>query len=596
MARPTVIAPWVLAVVACALVLTVGSDFQLYVSGFILIYAIAAIGLQWLMGRAGQVSIGNAALIAIGAYTTAIVGDASWGAFPIPVIASAVVGGVVGLIIGLPALRLRGLYLALATLALHFITVFAADRYQQSTGELFGLRVPSPSLGPFDLADRRTFVAILMVLLAALVLLLANVYRFMPGRLWSSIRESELGASAVGVPTIRWKLAAFVGSSAVIAVAGSFYAYYSKVVSVETFTLHFAISFLVMIIIGGVGTVVGALTGAILVTIAPYVLDSVGDRLPAGGSFGDWFDSNIFHINNGLYGIILLFFLLYQPEGLVPALGRAGRWLARRRSGMAATGGASAPSVRTEAPEPDAGIGRDGLVLEVERLGVRYAGGARAVDGVDLVVPRGSIVALLGRNGAGKTSVLRAITGFFRAEEAEVEGRILLGDRDITGSTPTATARRGVVLVPERDKVFPSISVADHLRLAAPHGHVREEIFDIFPRLTQRMKAPAGLLSGGERQMLAIAMAWVRDPKLLLLDEVSLGLAPILTRELLDRIAEINERDGIPVLLVEQNATAALSIAHYAYVLESGRVVARGTPSELEVDPALAGAYLGTAP
>ncbi|MAT05174.1 MAG: hypothetical protein CL424_09040 [Acidimicrobiaceae bacterium] len=588
---------WAAAAVVCILLLTVGSDFQLFVSGFVLIYAIAAIGLQWLMGRAGQVSIGNAALIAIGAYTTAIVSDTSWGVFPVPVIVSAVVGGVVGLIIGLPALRLRGLYLALATLGLHFITVFAADRYQRNTGELFGLQVASPSLGPLDLADRRTFVAILMVLLAGLVLLLTNVYRFMPGRLWSSIRESELGAGAVGVPTVRWKLAAFVGSSAVIAVAGSLYAYYSRVVSVETFTLHFAISFLVMIIIGGVGSIVGALTGAILVTTAPYVLDSVANRLPAGGGFGDWLDSNIFHITNGLYGVILVFFLLYQPEGLVPALGRAGRWLSdRRRHVGAAEAKAEARPTPTEARETEAMPSRDDIVLELAGLGVRYGGGARAVDDIDLVVPRDSIVALLGRNGAGKTSVLRAITGFFRSEEAAVEGRVLLDGKDIAGATPTATSRRGVVLVPERDKVFPSLSVADHLRLAAPHGHVKEEIFDIFPRLTQRMKTPAGLLSGGERQMLAVAMAWVRNPKLLLLDEVSLGLAPILTRELLDRIVEINERDRIPVLLVEQNAKAALSIAHYAYVLESGRVVASGTPSELEFDPALTGAYLGTAP
>ena len=138
---------WMIAAAAVTLVFTWGSSFHLYVGGIVIIYAISALGLEWLMGRTGQVSLGNAALMAVGAYTTAIVAPESWAPFPVPIVISALVGAVIGFIVGLPALRLRGVYLALATLALHFIVVFAADRYQKDTGSISGLSVPVAEIG-----------------------------------------------------------------------------------------------------------------------------------------------------------------------------------------------------------------------------------------------------------------------------------------------------------------------------------------------------------------------------------------------------------------------------------------------------------------
>lgn len=596
---PATVIGWAAGSLVVAAVVFAGSAYQVYVAGFILIYAMAAVGLEWLMGRAGQVSIGNAALLAIGAYTTAILAPHSWAPFPIPMIAAGVVGAAVGLLIGLPALRLRGIYLALATLALHFITLFVVERYQEHTKAISGLRVAAPTLGPFDFTHRRSFVALLAILLAALVLLLANLYRHSPGRLWLSIRESELGASALGVDVTRWKMSAFVGSSVVVAVAGSLLAYYTRTVSAETFSLDLAISFLVMVIVGGVGSIGGAIVGATLVTAAPYALKALSDQTHGSGGLGRWLDKNVFLVNNGLYGVILLVFLLYRPEGIAPLLRSLGRRLTSRPAprhdagderppAVAASGRASEePELATRAAQ------RPTAVLEVRDLHVAYHTGARAVDGIDVRVEPGTIVALLGRNGAGKTSTLRAIGGFFRSEGADVGGQILFDGKDIRGWSPTATSRRGLALVPERDKVFPTITTVDHLRLAAPHGRVREEVYEIFPRLRERANIQAGLLSGGERQMLAMAMAWLLQPKLLLVDELSLGLAPVIVRDLVQRLAEISARDDIAVLLVEQNATAALSIAHYAYVLDSGVLVGEGEPDELRSHEALTAAYLG---
>lgn len=606
--RPGPAIVWILAAAILTLVLARGSSFQLYVGGIVMIYAVSALGLEWLMGRTGQVSLGNAALMAVGAYTTAIVAPESWAPFPIPVLISTLVGAVIGLVVGLPALRLRGIYLALATLALHFIVVFAADRYQKDTEQISGLSVPVAEIAGVRFVQGRSFFALLAIVLAAVVLLLANLYRHSPGRLWMSIRESELGASALGVEITRWKLTAFVGSSALIAFSGSLLAYYSRSVSWETFSLDLAISFIVMIILGGMGWMSGAILGATLVTILPYVIRSISDRIPDGTGLGSWLARNIYHVNYGLYGVVLILVLLYRPAGLAPAVRDVAHWIARRgnRSApapLAATTGAApagnrggaAPTSATTTPGPasTATVGAGDALLDVRGLTVTYEAGARAVDEVDLFVAPGEIVAILGRNGAGKTSTLRGIGGFFRSEGADVHGTVRFDGHELSHRTPMATAAMGIVLIPERDKVFPSISTADHLRMAAPRGRVRDEIFDLFPWLRDRGAISAGLLSGGERQMLAMAMAWLLRPRLMLVDELSLGLAPIVVRDLLAKLVEINAREGMAILLVEQNATAALSVSHRAYVLDSGRIVAQGAAAELAHDEALKAAYLG---
>ncbi len=235
-------------------------------------------------------------------------------------------------------------------------------------------------------------------------------------------------------------------------------------------------------------------------------------------------------------------------------------------------------------------------LLELQRVHVHY-GLIQALKGISLTVERGEIVTLLGANGAGKTSTLRAISGLVRPSA----GRILLEGTDLTHRKPHEIVELGVGHVPEGRRIFPRLSVEDNLRLGAFTVHDRTEIarrqeyvFTLFPRLAERRKQPGGTLSGGEQQMLAIGRALMMQPRILLLDEPSMGLAPVLVESIFEVIQRLN-RDGTTILLVEQNARMALEIAHRGYVLETGEIVLAGSAAELARDPRVQAAYLGAA-
>jgi len=233
-------------------------------------------------------------------------------------------------------------------------------------------------------------------------------------------------------------------------------------------------------------------------------------------------------------------------------------------------------------------------VLEVRDLHVYY-GGIHALQGISLSVPDGSVVTLLGANGAGKTTTLRTILGLVRPTQGEItfDGTSLLGKR------LHQIVQLGIAMAPEGRRIFPDLSVWENLLMGAysrtdSEGIKRDLawVLELFPRLAERKKQAGGTLSGGEQQMLAVARALMAHPKLLLLDEPSLGLAPVLITELYRAFGQIHE-EGRTVLLVEQNARAALSIAEYGYVLETGRIVAHGPKEELVSSELVKKAYLG---
>jgi branched-chain amino acid transport system ATP-binding protein len=232
-------------------------------------------------------------------------------------------------------------------------------------------------------------------------------------------------------------------------------------------------------------------------------------------------------------------------------------------------------------------------LLEVEHLEVVYANGARGVHDVSLTVREAEIVAVLGRNGAGKTSILRGIVGFLRSEHATVSGKVSLSGDNIAGSTPMRTFRRGVMLVPERDKVFSALTVEDHLRLATRRRNAGKDPC-AFTALDRLRPVKAGLLSGGERQMLSLEVAWRNDPKLLLVDEASLGLAPIAVKSLMEQLRVIARERGTALVAVEQDASVALRLADRVYVVDRGEIVWEGRSSEASA-ASLARQYLGTA-
>jgi len=233
-------------------------------------------------------------------------------------------------------------------------------------------------------------------------------------------------------------------------------------------------------------------------------------------------------------------------------------------------------------------------MLEVEDLNVRY-GRVHAVRGASLSVADGEVVAVLGANGAGKSSLLKAILGLVPGES----GRVRLANTEVTGWPPAHRLAHGLALVPEGRRILVGLTVEENLLMGA-YGRrdaaaVRTEIADIyerFPNLGARRSLPASVLSGGEQQMLAIGRGLLARPRLMMLDEPSLGLSPLLVQELFLLLRKLN-RDGLALLLVEQNTTMALAVAARAYVMELGRVVAHGTPHELLADDRLKAAYLG---
>jgi branched-chain amino acid transport system ATP-binding protein len=234
-------------------------------------------------------------------------------------------------------------------------------------------------------------------------------------------------------------------------------------------------------------------------------------------------------------------------------------------------------------------------VLEIEELSVAY-GAVRALDGVGITVERGGITAVLGANGAGKTTLLRTIGGLQPARG----GRITWDGREITGLAPDRIARGGVAHVPEGGGIITELTVDENLRLGAlwrrdraDRSAARQEMYELFPALAERSAKPASTLSGGERQMLAIGRALMSRPGLLLLDEPSLGLAPLITARIMGILRDLRASTGLTVVLVEQNAHSALSIADRGYVLALGRVVAVDSAAELLADDGLRHAYLG---
>ena len=234
-------------------------------------------------------------------------------------------------------------------------------------------------------------------------------------------------------------------------------------------------------------------------------------------------------------------------------------------------------------------------MLTVSDLHVSY-GAIAALNGVSFSVPQGAVVTLIGGNGAGKTTTLRTISGLLRA----TSGKIMFDGEDISALPPHRIVGRGLCHVPEGRMVFSNLSVDENLAMgaylqtdAALNARNRDYIFGIFPRLKERLHQTAGTLSGGEQQMLAIGRALMGNPKFLMLDEPSLGIAPRLISTIFEKIVEINRSHGITILLVEQNANLALEISSHAYVLETGHVAMNGESKQLRTDPRLKATYLG---
>jgi branched-chain amino acid transport system permease protein len=294
----------------------------------VFIACIGALALMLLTGFAGQISLGHAGLLAAGALTTGILFQETGATFWIAIPAAIAVGALLGFIFGMPSLRLRGIYLAVSTIAMHFMVIYAGGEYENTRGLSSGVVVDPPSLFGVALTDGRAWYFVLLAIAALVYLLFGNLLRSRTGRAWSAIRTRDTVAVALGVNIARYKLLAFVISSAVTAMAGALLTYYRGFVSSEAFSLDLTIQYVAMIIIGGMGSQSGAVLGAAFVTLLPYGIERGMTLVTGGAGDASW----VFAVNYAIFGVVMCSFLLFEPQGLVGIARRLwnnSRWRAR---------------------------------------------------------------------------------------------------------------------------------------------------------------------------------------------------------------------------------------------------------------------------
>ncbi len=622
------------------------SSSLMNIAVFSMIFALPAIGLSLLMGLAGQVSLGQAAFFAIGAYTHAILLQK----FEMPGVVAAI-GGVVAamlaaLLVGLPMLRLRGHYLALATLGLGFIVMIAVREWDftgRTTGiygfgrpEVFGIPIDNNGLFFWFVAP---FVVIGLVLAL-------NLTRSRAGRALSAVNDSELAAESVGVNTYSLRVKVFTLSAGFAGLGGVFYAYQVQIVSPQVAEFHVSVELLLMVVIGGLGSVWGAIAGAFIVEL---LSEGLRDLIPTiiPGATGE--------VQLIGYGLVLILVILLLPGGIVQVVrtiwgairGRAGRRAdaaaARAAAADAATGDvptrafgglpagpgdaelgealtseADAAAARAEAGGADLGeIGLPAVstpvpegepILEVRGLTKRY-GGVVAVNDVSFTVPAGRIMGLIGPNGAGKTTCFNMITGAISPTSGTVS---FLGE-EIQGRKPHVGAVRGLTRTFQNLQVFSSTDVEGNvymgryrkgragilrgmLGLQGREQYTHEDIaHDILAsmRLGDVAALPAGDLPFGRQRMMEVCRALALEPALLLLDEPMAGLSGQ-EREMLAALLRRLRDAGLTIVLVEHDVAQVMALADTVAVLDEGELIAHGDPESVRNDPAVIVAYLGT--
>jgi branched-chain amino acid transport system permease protein len=581
------------AMVAVLLLLVpvVFSESRTNLAAVALVYAVIALSLVVLTGWAGEVSLGQMAFVAIGAAVGGSI-TARWGAdLSLGLLGAGLVGAVVAVVIGLPVLRRRGLTIAVVTLAFSLATttwllspaVFGPGHWWDW---LPPSRVERPHL--FGFVDVRSETSFYLLCLAALGVAVVAVHalrRAHAGRAFVAVRENDRAAAAVGIRVRATTLGAFAVSGFLAAFAGALFVHQQNGLQLGSYGAGESLVVFAMVVVGGLGSIPGAILGA-------FAVRGVTWWLPA-----DW---QFLVTGAGLLVVLLIF-----RGGLGAAVADArDAWLRRvaRRRGIAApallgteTGNAVADGAAAPLDAALRSERRDDALLTARDLDLRIDG-ATVLRGIDFDVADGEIVALVGTNGSGKSTLLRALSGVLPVSH----GQVRLAGEDITRMRPERRVRRGLVQAPGGHGVFPSLTVAENLRVAAWTGRDEDAAGDVlddprFPELRDRMSTRAGDLSGGEQQLLTLAMALVRRPRLLLVDELGLGLAPAALARVRTLLEELRAT-GTTIVVVDQSLDTALAIADRACCLERGTVVYAGPAHGLRERPDLVRAvFLGTA-
>ncbi|MEV6570775.1 ATP-binding cassette domain-containing protein [Streptomyces sp. NPDC051577] len=570
------------AVLLCAAFYTVTTPFW---SGLLtqgLAIALVFMSFTVVTGLGAMVSLAQATFVTGAALVAGLLISRGW-----PFVAALAVGtcaaALLGALVALPALRLGGRSLALATLALAFLADQVLFQLRWLRNGDSGWSMPRPVVGPLDLSDDRAMGVALVVLVAVVAAGLGALRDSPSGRAMLAVRSAPAAAMASGVSVLRTKLLLFTLSAGLAGFGGVMYASYNTRITATDFTAMTGLVWLAVVVAAGVRRPQYAVVAGLVFAVAPQVMAhyvTASAHLPV--------------ILFGLAGLALA----NDPDGYCAAV--PVRLAARRARGSTGTedpaeAGAvpvprAASGTATPGPgAPNAGGGeRAGHPVALELRGVRagYDGGA-VLHGVDLVVRRGEILALLGPNGAGKTTACRVAAGALPAGD----GRVLVAGRDVTREGAVRRSRGGVLLAPEGRGIFPSLDVEENLALHLRDPAERDAVFGRFPRLRERRRVPAGALSGGEQQLLALAPLLQRPPRVLIADEPSLGLAPRVVDEVYGLFVELRAA-GTALLLVEEKAAGILGVADTVAYLSQGRVSWCGPRAEVEADR-LTEAYLG---
>jgi sulfate-transporting ATPase len=576
-----------------ALLVTSGTWRAAVIATFIA--AVLGLSLVVVTGYAGQVSLAQLALAGTAAFTLSYLTQ-SWSLpFPFSPLLASLVAAAVGVVIGLPALRVRGLMLGVVTLAFAYAIEAVWFRNTQIVGTRGG-EVDDPSIFGIDLGvgagrefPRLEFGLLCLVTLVAVAYGVARLRASRFGSAMLAVRANERSAAGVGVDVVRVKVLSFGLASFIAGLAGCLLAYRQHTVTFDTFTALAGLGLVSTAYLAGLTSVWGGINAGILA--ASGVVFLAFDRWV---QVGEWFPV--------ITGAALILTLIFHPEGVASINRSLADRLAVRRARRSTVPGSSVPgsadpgpsesSVNVitpqRSPEPALGL----PALEVDDLVVRY-GGVIAVSEVSLRLTAGSVVGLIGPNGAGKTSVVDAISGF-----APARGLVRLHGRDLAGLAPHARVRAGIARTFQSLELYDDMTVEENLAVAvlgADRGH-RHHAVDRALALVgieeMRDRLP-GELSQGERQLVSIARACVAEPSVLLLDEPAAGLNPTESAQLGARIEEIC-RAGTAVLLVDHDVRFVLGVCGHVVVLDCGRVIAQGTPSDIRANRVVAEAYLGS--
>ena len=566
---------------AAALGLTVSAIFfadgyQLYVIALLGLTAVVGVGLNVILGLTGQISLGHVGFYAIGAYVASILTVAhGWSFWPAFLLAG-IAAGVAGVLLAIPALRVTGPYLAMVTIAFGFVVEQGAAEWKEVTGGWNGImNIPAP--GAFGYAfDERAIALFVVAFTTVAIVLFARLKASPWGLAMRAVRDSEIAGQSLGLDLVRIRTTAFALSAVLAGLAGAVFASMTSFISPESFPFFQSILFLLVVMIGGSGTVIGPLIGAVVVVLLPEFLSFLAEyRLL-------------------FVGALLLAVLWLAPEGVAGAIGR---FTARPDARAVRPGGFDAVAFLAE--------GRSGEALRVEDLRIAF-GGVQAVTGVGFTARAGEVTSIIGPNGAGKTTLLNLMGGFYKPDA----GRILLGGRDLAGRPSHVVARAGVGRTYQTTQLFPRMSVSENLLVALRGGRLgsigaallgrrRDEALQptaegllAFAGYEGAVNRPAGALPHVDKRLVEIARALATRPRVLMLDEPTAGLSRADTGRvgaLLRRIAAA----GVAVILVEHDMNLVMGVSDHVVVLDAGRAIAGGTPADVRVDPAVLKAYLG---